>query len=228
MNPSPDMTKPVFHESLNERIGDPRGVHVWACDLDATGNDWMDRGDPLSTDELLQAQRLRPPEAQRRYVRSHFLTRHLLADILQKPAGDIAFSRGAFGKPFVQPFAGTGTALDFSFSHSKNAFLFAVCFGGAVGVDVEIVREDPDWMSVAELFFAPAEMASLRAAPPSGRQDLFFQYWTMKEASAKLTGRGISENTRVGKTETADNRQRLHTVFHVGRDHAAAAVVWTA
>ena len=157
MNRAPDMTKPVFHESLDGRVGEPRGVHVWMCDLDATGDDWLDRGDLLSAGELSLAGRLRLPAARRRFVRSHAIARHLLAGILQKPTDGIAFGRNAFGKPFVQPSASAGApggaVLDFNFSHSENAYLFGVCFGGAVGVDVEIVCDDPDWLSVAESFF---------------------------------------------------------------------------
>lgn len=227
MNPAPDMTKPVFHASLDERIREPRGVHVWTCDLDAMGDAWLDRGDLLSAGEMSRAQRLREPEARRRFVRSHAITRHLLAGILQESAGDITFGYGAFGKPFVQPFAGGG-AWDFNFSHSENSYLFGVCFGGAVGVDVETVRDTPDYMSVTESFFSPAETASLLTAPLPQRQDLFFRYWTMKEASAKLAGHGVSEYANTGETETADGRRQFQTMLHVGRDRAAAAIVWIA
>ena len=76
--------------------------------------------------------------------------------------------------------------------------------------------------------FSPAEMASLRAAPLSERQNLFLRYWTMKEASAKLAGRGVVADANGGETEAADGRRHFQTTLQVGRDRAAAAVVWTA
>ena len=59
MNNAPDLPQPVFHESLDERIGESRGVHVWTRDLDAAGDAWLDRDELLSSDELSLARRLR-------------------------------------------------------------------------------------------------------------------------------------------------------------------------
>lgn len=222
MNNTPDTTEPILHESLDEQIAEPRGVHLWTRDLDAAGNDRLDCDELLSPDELSLAERLRSPLARRRFVRSHVITRHLLASILQQPAGDIVFSRNRWGKPSVE--SPRGVALDFNFSHSENAFLFGVCFGATVGVDVEMIRDVPDLLPVAGSFFSPAEVALLRSARASEQQDLFFRYWTMKEASAKLTGRGFSADAN-GPAAT-DGRQCFETTLAVGRDRAAAAVVW--
>ncbi|MCX6910897.1 MAG: 4'-phosphopantetheinyl transferase superfamily protein [Verrucomicrobia bacterium] len=222
MNNAPDLPQPVFHESLDERIGELRGVHVWTHDLDAAGDAWLDRDELLSSDELSVAGRLRSPLARRRFVRSHVIARHLLAGVLQKPAGDIVFRRNRWGKPSVE--SPHDAALDFNFSHSDNAFLFSVCFGGTVGVDVETLCDNPDLLSIAESFFSPVEIASLRTAPPSEHRNLFFGYWTTKEASAKLSGRGFSADA--DSAEAADRRQRFQTTLCVGRNEVAAAIVW--
>ncbi len=227
MNLVPDMTTPVFHASLDEPIGEPRGVHVWAYDLNAADHDRMDRGDWLSPDERSRVQRLRRPEDRRRFLRSHAITRHLLAGVLRQPARDIAFGRGAHGKPFIEQATAPGASLDFNVSHSENAYLLGVCFGGTVGVDVETVRDMPDWMSVAESFFSPDATASLRAAPSSERPDLFFRYWTLKEAYEKSAGRGLVENTRTVTPGIVDGWQHYQAVVSFGDGRAAAAIVWT-
>lgn len=222
MNNAPDMTTPVFHESLNEWIGEPRGVHVWTRDLDAAGDARLDRDEMLSSEELSVARRLRSPLARQRFIRSHVIARHLLSGILQKPAGDIVFGRNRWGKPFVE--LPRHAALDFNFSHSENAFLLGVCCGGAVGVDVEMIRDVPDLLPVAESFFSPAEIASLHVAHSAERQDLFFQYWTMKEASAKLTGGGFSADAN--GPEVTDGKRYSQTTLRIGHDRVATAIVW--
>jgi 4'-phosphopantetheinyl transferase len=224
-----DMAEPVFHASLDERIGERRGVHVWMRDLDAKEDDWLDRSTLLSDDEWSRLGRLRSPVIQRRLARSHAIARHLLAGILDKPAREIAFVRNAFGKPFVQLSAATASsaAPDFNFSHSENAFLFGVHFGGAVGVDVEVIRDSPDWLAVAALLFSPAEMASLDASSSSERQHLFFRYWTTREATGKLTGRGWSASSNDTETGIAGDCRHFQTTFGIGSDCAAATVVWS-
>ena len=222
MNHVTDMMQPVFHESLDERIGEPRGVHVWIHDLDAVGGARLECPEMLSADEQAVALRLRSPLARRRFVRSHGVARHLLSGILQTRADDVVLGRSRWGKPFVEsPRCG---AFDFNFSHSENAFLFGVCFGGAVGVDVEVVREEFPAKPVAECFFAPAERALLGAALPSERQELFFRCWTVKEAFVKLSGCGFAADAH--DAETGDGSGRFQTTLRVGPNRAAAAVVW--
>jgi len=228
MNNAPDLPQPVFHESLDERIGELRGVHVWTRDLDADDDAWLDHDELLSSEELSVARRLRSPLARRRFVRSHVIAQHLLAGILQMPAGDIVFDHNPQGKPFVRlsdrDGAAGGAAFDFNFSHSENAFLFGVCFGAAVGVDVEIIRDGFDLLSVAESFFSPAEMKSLQVARDSDRHSLFFRYWTRREAFAKAVGRGLA--APLNCAEADDGWRHFQTTLQVGHGRAAAAIVW--
>lgn len=228
MNKASDMTQPIFHKSFDERAGDRRGAHIWTCNLDATDGGWVDRHDVLSAGELSLARRLRSPLARQRFVRSHVIARYLLAGILQTPAGDIVFDRNPQGKPSVRLSdrngAAGGDAFDFNFSHSENAFLFGVCFGAAVGVDVEIIRDGFDLLSVAGSFFSPAEMRSLQAARGSDRHSLFFRYWTRREAFAKAVGRGLA--APLNCAEAGDGWKHFQTTLQVGHDRTAAAIVW--
>lgn len=222
MNNAIDMMTPIFHESLDERINEQRGVHVWTRDLDTAGDAWLDRNDWLSSEELSVAQRLRSPLDRRRFVRSHVVTRHLLANLLRKRPDELTFGRNRWGKPLIE--SPRGTVLGFNCSHSENSFLFGASFSASLGVDVEMIRDNPGLRSIAESFFSPAEMASLLAAPPSEQRNLFFGYWTLKEAYAKLAGRGLSADTN--GAETDGGRQHYQTTFCVGREQVAVAIVW--
>ncbi len=81
--------------------------------------------------------------------------------------------------------------LRFNISHTDGLIACAVTIGREVGVDVEHVgrRLTHD---VAGRFFAPREVADLRALPDDEQQRVFFDYWTLKEAYIKARGFGLA------------------------------------
>jgi 4'-phosphopantetheinyl transferase len=60
-----------------------------------------------------------------------------------------------------------------------------------VGVDVERLRPQPRALALARRFFAPQESYYLTHCPLEGQEEVFFQYWTAKEAFLKATGQGL-------------------------------------
>lgn len=77
-------------------------------------------------------------------------------------------------------------------AHSDGIGLLAVARGREIGVDIERIRPEAARDSVAEHFFAPAEVAALRALPDSLQAAAFFNCWTRKEAFLKAHGHGLS------------------------------------
>lgn len=61
-----------------------------------------------------------------------------------------------------------------------------------VGIDVEFARDSTDVLALAERFFAPREVSTLRALPTDRQIDQFISTWTLKEAYAKARGLGLS------------------------------------
>jgi 4'-phosphopantetheinyl transferase len=49
----------------------------------------------------------------------------------------------------------------------------------------------PHLAQLARRFFAPAEAAAVVAAPPEKQTELFFRFWTLKEAYIKALGTGM-------------------------------------
>jgi 4'-phosphopantetheinyl transferase len=67
----------------------------------------------------------------------------------------------------------------------------AVTIGRDVGVDVEHVRRSPPF-AVATRFFAPGEVAVLRALALPERAVRFYECWTLKESDTKARGLGLA------------------------------------
>lgn len=104
---------------------------------------------------------------------------------------DWTFETNAHGCPFVVAAQAGTPPVFFNISHTRGLVAIAIVRGHAVGVDVEdarrVVRED-----VAGRFFAPAEVADLRALPADAQPRVFFDYWTLKEAYIKARGLGLA------------------------------------
>ena len=59
----------------------------------------------------------------------------------------------------------------------------------AVGIDVQKIGEIPEYMEIAEKFFATEEAAEIREA---GNSERFYHYWAAKEAYLKALGIGLN------------------------------------
>jgi 4'-phosphopantetheinyl transferase len=137
----------------------------------------------LDGHERERLDRFRRPADRARYLAAHALTRIVLADAVGTPAGALVFDRtcrcGAqHGKPVLP--GGPG----FSLTHAGDLVGVAVHPGGAVGLDVEQVRELTDLAAMVAHVCSPQE-----TAPDA---DAFFTLWTRKEALLKAVGTGLA------------------------------------
>jgi 4'-phosphopantetheinyl transferase len=84
----------------------------------------------------------------------------------------------------------SGPPLRFNLSNTQGLVICGVVREGEIGVDVEPIRTDAP-LRLADHYFAPAEIAALRALPPPARSTRFFEYWTLKESYLKARGVGL-------------------------------------
>jgi 4'-phosphopantetheinyl transferase len=172
----------------------PEEVHVWRFDLDRPAGQLAELARLLTPDERARAARLRYDRLRARFTAARGLLRTLLGRYQDCRPEAIVFAYGPNGKPSL---AGPGgaAALEFNLSHSEGRALFAAA-RQPVGTDLEVLRNRIDAEGVAASFFAPEELAALRAAPPQDRLRQFFITWVRKEAFMKATGRGFAEDPR--------------------------------
>ena len=114
----------------------------------------------------------------------HEAGRALLARLYREATGQPLppIEAGAWGKP-----AFADSDWHFSISHTKN-HAFCVLARENIAIDAEEGNRRVN-LSLAEKILSPGEKAQFDAAPDKNRALLTF--WVLKEAAAKLSGRGL-------------------------------------
>ena len=183
-------------------------IHVWKASLDETPF----RDDPghLSLDEIERAARYRFPRDRSRFVAGRALLRELLGGYLGRRPSELAFEYGRHGKPRLAPSAG-GPPLHFNVTHADSLALYAVTMDGEVGIDMERIREIPEWESIAGGCFTEHECVRLRRLSPDRRRREFFQAWTRQEALLKASGQGLT-GAKAGDHSARDSGYSLHAM----------------
>jgi 4'-phosphopantetheinyl transferase len=122
------------------------------------------------------------------FVKTRGALRSIIAAGTGRRARSLELVEGQGRKPRL---CDNSQGLHFSVSHSADYALIGVGWR-ALGVDIECVRGDINWQSIAGTSFHPRERAALAAPSTSVPTEAFFQIWTQKEAYLKGTGRGVA------------------------------------
>jgi 4'-phosphopantetheinyl transferase len=166
----------------------PGAIELYAVELIAQPEALAAARLLLSPDEQERAARFKFEHLREGFTLARAALRVLLAQNLNAPPAELAFTYGARGKPEL---AGAASALRFNLSHSGGMAVYALTGGGEVGVDVERVRPVHDMEDIARRFFNAGEVADLLTVEPALRETAFFTCWTRKEAFIKATGEGL-------------------------------------
>lgn len=143
----------------------------------------------LDTHEHERLARFRRPADVARYLAAHALVRLVLAVQLDEPAASIVLDRTCrCGAQHGKPTLADHPSPWFSLTHAGDLVGVAVCDGGPVGLDVELVRELPDLPGMLRHACSPAELGR----PVGNAPGAFFRLWTRKEALLKATGDGLA------------------------------------
>lgn len=182
--------------SSDSLIPRPSDVDLWCTSLDDQPAAMVQSMQAiLSPDEIARARRFHFERDRRRHVIGRGILRTLLGRYLERAPAEITLEYGPNGKPSL---AGEWTSrrrgdarIFFNVSHSGGLALYAFARAGEVGVDLEVIRDLPDFDQVAAAAFSPAELARWRACPRDERREEFFRAWTRQEAVLKARGTGL-------------------------------------
>lgn len=232
-------TEQLWRPADGERLSSPDEVHIWRTSLDLSSFQSEVLLRTLSVDEVERANRYHFEKDKNRFIAARGILRNILRNYVGMNADKIQFEYAPNGKPLLQNNPGSAT-VSFNLSHSGAFALYAVTLHRRVGIDIEKIRQDVDVPEIARRFFSEAENSSLEQTPKNRLHELFFQYWTRKEAFLKAIGAGISfpmEKVEVsagnGSSLTAialpsDDKENtcwdLHDLFPVAGYAAAVAI----
>ena len=172
-------------------------VHVWRAGLDLPSWPLHSLAQVLADDERARAEKMRSERDRTRFIAAHGLLRVILGRYLNTPPQALRFSSNHHGKPYLVSNTIGNPPLFFNMSHSHHMALYAIAPGREVGIDLEYIRPDMDYESIAERFFSPYEVSKLREVPAGQRSAAFFRCWTHKEAYVKARGVGLSLDLRL-------------------------------
>jgi 4'-phosphopantetheinyl transferase len=167
-------------------LGDDE-VHAWLLPLARGETEMAALLEVLSPRQRARAARFRFDRDRHRYVASEGLMRTIVGRYVGVPPGELNFAYGPRGKPSVPD----APWLCFNLSRSHEQALLGVTRQREIGVDIERVRDLPDYELIAQHFFAAGERSALLRLPESGRRQAFFNCWTRKEAYVKAIGDGL-------------------------------------
>ncbi len=163
-------------------------VHVWLIQLDQHPAVVRQLWGMLNHTEHARASQFRFARDRERFTVAHAALRSILSGYLGVVPSDVRFRTLAYGKPAVDG----DTVIRFNLSHSGDLALCAITGEREIGVDIEQIRPDLDWESLARRFFSAEEVAALAALDPERRMEGFVRCWTRKEAYLKARGEGLS------------------------------------
>lgn len=162
------------------------GTHIWRIP-------WQ-KLDPgyflhlLDDQELKKAGKYRNPEDQKRAIIGRGVLKELSASYLKTSHKNLNCSTNKFGKPFL---AKHHNHLQFNISHSAEIILLVFGFSPLqIGIDIEKIKLDFDYLDIADQYFSDSEKDSLQCENPSKQ---FFKIWTRKEAIMKALGKGLTD-----------------------------------
>lgn len=150
---------------------------------------------------------------------SYAFLKQILARCTGNRAEAVRFTQNRYGKPELAPGV-TDQPVRFNLSHTGDLAVCAVTLAHEIGVDIEHL-ERPVNLSIADRFFSHQEAEAISRADASLKQPLFFRFWTLKEAYAKATGRGLAIG--LDQFSFVLDRPEIQVRFHrpgPGQDHS--------
>ena len=142
----------------------------------------------LNQEECVRADRFHFQQDGEYFIIARALLRRILAFHLEIKPEHVQFMQNTHGKPLLK-----NNRLHFNLTHSGDVALIAISSGRPLGIDIEKISREVEYLELGERFFAIEEIEQLRLANNKQEQAvIFFNLWTRKEAFIKAIGLGLS------------------------------------
>ena len=161
-------------------------VHIWRLTLPVPEKTIEEFKNVLSPDEILRIKNFHFKPDREQYIASRGGLRNILSHYLNIEPQNICFSYTNYGKPYLDC-----TDLTFNTSHSGKFIIYAITRKACIGIDIEQLKSDLDFLSLAKTIFSEEEYIKFVMIPPHDKPLAFYRYWTRKEAYLKAIGIGL-------------------------------------
>lgn len=191
----------------------PDDIHVWVADLSVNCARLPTLESYLGADERVRADRYHFHLDRERFVCARGILRELLGAYSGQHPANLRFTYGQFGKPAAVQ---SGAVVPrFNCARAEDISLFAFALNRDVGIDIERIEEDEDFLNIAVQHYPRSENEFLKSLDAARRMIELFRYWTRREAYLKATGQVFSHLT--------SEFDESHSVVHA----ADGASAWT-
>ena len=171
-------------------------LHLWLADLNAAASNSPALEETLSLAELAQAKRYLHERDRHRSIAARAILRNLLGTYTGTSPQEIILQHHPNGKPFLSSKSDIKT-LQFNLSHSENVALYVFSWGRHIGVDIERIGNTADIESLACRVLTDEEYPAFQLCADIDKTQLFYRYWTCKEAIVKASGGTINEMSQI-------------------------------
>lgn len=162
-------------------------IHIWDFRLTELSEFLPKYKDVLSDEEMERINQFQLCVDKIRCAAGKIITRLLLAQYLEVDNRIIVIKYGKYGRPFHYTIKGK-RSVQFSISHSGNVLLIAFSHLAHIGIDIEQIKSFSEYRDIAKFFFTEEEYI---VVDESKSLEVFYQYWTAKEAYLKAMGIGL-------------------------------------
>jgi 4'-phosphopantetheinyl transferase len=118
------------------------------------------------------------------------LLRFVLSQCTRMSPQSFGFEENSYGKPRLKTGV-TDIPIRFNLSHAAGLTACAVVLDHEIGIDVEDSTRKVD-INIADRFFSRQETKVLGQTMEKEKNNVFFDFWTLKESYIKAKGRGLS------------------------------------
>jgi len=143
----------------------------------------------LTPEERERHARFRADRDRAMFLLGRILARTLVARVTGLAPEGWRWHEGPHGRPEM---AGVAAPVRFNIAHSGGLVVCAVARTRDVGIDVEDRLRHAATPALIQRCCSPAEVRDLEVLDADGRDQRFFEYWTLKEAFLKARGLGVS------------------------------------
>jgi 4'-phosphopantetheinyl transferase len=178
---------PVTSEEKVGLLLEKNEIKIWYGQVKGEDSFYQSYWHVLDDAEKNQANKMHSPLLHKRYVEIHGRTRQLLSKTLNLAPEKITIKKAEHGKPYLVDYP----ELAFNLSHSAEKMIMAFAWNCRIGVDIEIIKQRVNVIGLVNKCFGVEEITYWNQLPDTEKNQVFYRFWTRKEAFVKATGEGI-------------------------------------